>query len=69
MAEIITDILGEFRSGLYATFSMVKPKSAVSSTTSGMVIYKGSAADRYTIIRPATINTSPWAKLIKRKMP
>jgi len=48
---------------------MRKPSNTVSSSTRGMAIPRGSEAERYTIMSPATINTSPWAKLMSRRMP
>ena len=67
MADIIIDILGAERSGLYATFSIMHPRTTVNTITTGMAICIGRSAARYTITRPAIINMSPWAKLISRK--
>ena len=69
MAEIITDILGAVRRGLYAAFSMATPKSTVSSSTSGMDTAKEQEAEIYTIKKPAIMKISPWAKLMRRRMP
>ena len=44
MAEIMIDILGALRSGLYATRSTTKPSSTVATTTSGAATYSGIAA-------------------------
>ena len=46
MAEIITDIRGAVRSGLYAAFSMATPKSTVRISTSGIDTAMGMVADR-----------------------
>ena len=44
--------------------------SAVSTSTSGMHSHSGTPlAAMYTMMMPATMNTSPWAKLIRRSMP
>ena len=49
---------------------MMKPMTTVRATVSGSDMYKGSPeAFRYTMRMPATMNTSPWAKLMRRKMP
>ena len=49
---------------------MAKPMNTVASSTIGMTTYSGRpVAVRYTIKMPDTINTSPWAKLIRRRMP
>ena len=69
MAEIITLIRGAVRSGLYAARSITNPSTTVSTITSGSDIPSGRLALRYTIIRPAAMNTSPWAKLISRRIP
>ena len=69
MAEIMTDMRGAVRSGRYATRSIIKPRNTVRMIISGIAIYSGMDAAMYTIIRPATMNTSPWAKLISRRMP
>ena len=49
---------------------MTKPMTTVRSTDSGSDMYKGRPeAFRYTMRMPETMNTSPWAKLMRRKMP
>ena len=48
---------------------MTKPSSTVSKSMSGMDTYTGSDAHMKTIMRPAHMNTSPWAKLMRRRMP
>ena len=65
----MTDILGAFRSGLYATFSIVIPRMTVTMTVSGSERYSGITVLAYIVTSPATIKISPWAKLIRRKMP
>ena len=69
MAEIMSDIRGAVRRGLYAARSMRKPSSAVATMTSGSAMYIGMDAEAYTMMSPATMNTSPWAKLMSRRMP
>ena len=69
MALIMTDILGAVRRGLYATRSMRKPMSTVTSSVKGMAIYSGIHVTAYIIMRPAHMKTSPCAKLIRRSMP
>ena len=44
MAEIMIDMRGAVRNGLYATRSTVKPSSTVTTTTSGIARYSGIAA-------------------------
>ncbi len=41
MAEIMTDILGAVRSGLYASRSITKPSTTVMRMTSGRAMYSG----------------------------
>ena len=41
MAEIMTDIRGAVRRGLYATRSIKKPSSTVSTIISGIARYSG----------------------------
>ena len=53
MALIMTDILGAVRRGLYATRSMRKPMSTVTSSVKGMAIYSGIHVTAYIIMRPA----------------
>lgn len=48
---------------------MTKPRITVETSTKGMDRYKGMEAVAYTMIRPATINTSPWAKFMSLSMP
>ena len=43
MAEIMTDMRGAVRSGLYAMRSTIKPSATVSTTTSGIDVLSGSA--------------------------
>ena len=69
MAEIMTDILGAERSGLYATRSIKNPRATVIRRTSGMATPSGSVAERKTMNMPAAIKTSPCAKLIRRRIP
>ena len=44
MAEIMTDIRGAVRSGLYATFSTITPSSTVSTMVRGIETLRGSDA-------------------------
>ena len=37
--------------------------------TSGMETVSGREAVAYTIRKPATVKISPWAKLMRRRMP
>ena len=69
MAEIITDIRGAVRRGLYAALSMATPSSTVSSSTRGIDTAREQEAEIYTMKKPAIIKMSPWAKLIRRRMP
>ena len=41
MAEIITDMRGAVRRGLYAAFSMSTPKATVAMSTRGMATARG----------------------------
>ena len=46
MAEIMTDIRGACRRGLYAQCSTAKPSATVSTTTTGSATYNGMVAER-----------------------
>ena len=46
MAEIITDMRGACRSGLYAQRSTAKPSATVRITTAGRAAYSGIVAER-----------------------
>ena len=69
MAEIMTDILGAVRRGLYAAFSMATPKITVRISTTGTAIAREHSAEIYTMKNPAIMKISPWAKLIRRRIP
>ena len=69
MAEIITDIRGALRSGLYAARSMRMPSSTVISSTTGMDTAMGKVALTYIIKNPDIMKISPWAKFIRRSIP
>ena len=71
IADIITDILGALRSGLYAIFSVSTPRAIVAAITSTTDTYQGSAMSTIAIIMkyPAIMNMSPCAKLISLKIP
>ena len=69
MAEIITDIRGALRRGLYAARSINTPSTTVMTRTTGIATAMGIDALAYTMKKPAIIKISPWAKLIRRRMP
>ena len=48
---------------------MTTPKITVSSSTRGIDTAREQEAEIYTMKKPAIIKMSPWAKLIRRRMP
>jgi hypothetical protein len=48
---------------------MLNPISIIMAITTGIDTKSGKLAATNTIIKPPSINTSPWAKLIRRNMP
>ena len=69
MADIITDMRGAVRRGLYAAFSIRTPNATVAISTRGIHTAIGIQVAAYTIKKPAIIKMSPCAKLIRRSMP
>jgi hypothetical protein len=71
MADIMIDIRGDSRSGLYAALSIAMPNITVATMTNIIAMYHGmrKVAIAKTVKYPAIMKMSPWAKLISLSMP